>query len=136
MFSGDDILILADIANTYNNGDSGAPALFTYFLTYQENIFAIKLDNFDALTNLTNIKNSRSKKRKFNRSLDRKMQRLENQIGETADLDELQKVLLDFLDDNELDISLYQGTIEDDYINGWDKKIINNNGNLDSEPCN
>ncbi len=133
MFSGGDILQLAQIANSYNQAGSDDFNTFSFFLTYNGKAFAIKFDNQEALETLTDLYNDNFGLN-FQKQFEKKYQKLERQFGQTASQNQLMRTMYDILGEFDLEISLYEATVDGQhFITDWNKI---NKETLAQEVCN
>ena len=136
-FSGDDILKFALIAKTFNNGaDQSNFQELTFMLTYDEEVFALKFDNFEAIQNLIAIYDDKDASDDFKEKLFNDYINLSNQnTGAMPDTYQLQKALLNHLTDNNINISLFEAIKGNQgFVTDWQKKTVDND-NLKTTPC-
>jgi len=134
MFSGPDILALARLTFNYNGEGAGNFNTPTFILAYNLGAYAIKFDNQEAVTELTNIFTNSKKRRRFMRRLATKYEKLADEPGEFASQGELIEEMFEVLDDFNLDISLYEATTDvQGFVTGWSKV---NKETLAREECN
>jgi len=134
MFSGADIVALARLAFSYSGEGAGNHNTPTFMLAYNLGAFAIKFDNQEAVTALTDIVANPKENRRFQKSITRKYQKLADQPGEFASEGELIQAMFEVLDRFDLDISLYEATTDaQNFVTGWSKV---NKESLAREECN
>ena len=143
MFSAPDILKMAEMANYVLNNTNSTVALteLTHIVVFKDGdqykTFALRFDDIATAYNLINILNNPKDQRKFLKDL-KKYYDSDNTgyptYTSTTTLGKQQRHIFNLLDDNNLNMSLYEANFDNNgHIDSWQK--INSN-NLAKEPCN
>ena len=142
MFSGFDLMVLAQIAKLYNDGDGIASNNYkdpTIMLAYQNTVFALTIDNMQAMNALINIYEDPIKQRKLLKKLNKKFNKSVPNGSQTANIGDLIVDLLNALDDFNLNgLGFYQAEVDNNnMVTNWNRKKLTNNGtNFETENCN
>jgi len=143
MFSAPDILKMAQMADRIQSENLSTVQLteITHILVFENSAgdfrtYALRFDDAESVQTLQDIANDRKAKRDFNKKLKKDYESdysYETYTDET-DILKQQRHLFDFLDNFNLNISIYEANFGDDgRIDNWQK--INKN-TLEQEPCN
>jgi hypothetical protein len=146
MFSAEDILKMAEMANKVENATQSNVQLteITHIVMFNNNenpndpkAFALRFDNIASVQRLQNILNNPKQNRDFKKKL--KSDYDDDNSGpplyqSTTTIAKQQEHLFNLLDKNNLNISLYEANFDNNgFVNDWQKI---NKDSLAKEPCN
>ena len=133
-FSGEDILSIAALANSYSGPNFYNFGTFTVFLVTDDRTFALRFEDNDSMSTIIDISsNKRSRKNFIKRLLKNYAKDINLTTGENTNISKQQRRLFDLLDELNLNLSFYEATYEDGFINNWEEI---NTETLAKEPCN
>ncbi|WP_452219200.1 hypothetical protein [Lacinutrix undariae] len=137
MFSGPDILEMGKVASLIEgvSASTVASVSITHILVTDGMTFALRFDDIASVTKLKNIYEDPEQKKKFNKRLLKLYKKDKNSLtglGET-DIYKQQRHLFAFLQEYNVNLSLYQADQSGGFITGW-RKI--NKETLAKENCN
>lgn len=124
LFSDADLFLLDKFYQGHNyiaNGGGSSPLIPVHILVSNMGVYAISADNVQALEKLREIYSDNSKREDFKRALEKKYKKIDNSSFALANY---QKIFLEFLKDNGLQLSLYKA---DDNLTKWTKLALNDN---------
>ncbi|UPZ37991.1 hypothetical protein MUB18_06725 [Sphingobacterium sp. PCS056] len=124
LFSGADLFLLEKFYQRHNyvsNGGVSNPLIPVHLLVSNMGVYAISADNVQAMEKLREIYSNNKKRESFVRALEKNYQKIDNSSFALANY---QKIFLEFLKDNGLQLSLYKA---DDNLTKWTKLALNDN---------
>jgi hypothetical protein len=138
MFSGPDILIMAQIAGKVNNSTETTVQQdqITQIILFDSRIYALKFDNPSTIQALIDILNDKKRRKDFERDL---LDSYNNDVNSMTFQNETtifkqQEHLFEHLENYNLNMSIYEGIYDDNNeVSEW-KKI--NKDNLEQQDCN
>jgi hypothetical protein len=147
MFSGGDILSLLQFSNNYNNNAETSPTLFTHIVVTTQGVYAIKINNLEALQQLQPFLDDKNdangdgvnEYKIFTERLDKPLRRFADNFdtpnGAPSDYERVFLRFINNFDGNgtPLGVDLYRAN-ED--LNNWDKLTLNESTNtITPAPC-
>jgi len=131
MFSPQDILFLARMANVIDSSISTTD--LTVFLIVNGESYAIRFDDVPTVQALQAIYNNKGKRERFKRKLRQLYEKDNNSYtGQTSTIGQQKQRMLTFLNNQNLNISMYQADDSNGFLTKWEK--YNNDGT--KAPCN
>ncbi|WP_347070145.1 hypothetical protein [Flavobacterium sp. WV_118_3] len=127
MFSHADVFILSKFYAQYNysaNQGTPDPKIPVHLLVSYQGVYALCMDNQSAIQKLQEIYSDKDKRRKFINEIQKRYDKYadKNTLLPNGYPSDYQKNLLDFLNENNLAISLYKA---DDNLTKWTKLVLN-----------
>ncbi|UUC44409.1 hypothetical protein [Flavobacterium cerinum] len=129
MFSHSDIFILTKFYTQHNYaGNQGIPdpKIPVHLLVTYQGVYALSMDNQSTVQKLQDIYSNKDKRKKFMNELQKRYDKFgdKNTLHPAGYALDYQRTLLDFLNENGLEISLYKA---DDNLTKWTKLALNDN---------
>ncbi|WP_347066319.1 hypothetical protein [Flavobacterium sp. WV_118_3] len=121
MFSATDLFMLDKFYSGHNfirNKGNRDPSLPVHLLVSTIGVYAISADNLQTLEKLREIYSNNGKRKNFRQSLEKKYKKIENKSFPVRNY---QNAFLEFLHENELEISLYKANND---LTSWHKLVL------------
>ena len=134
MFSHDDVAILSGFYTRHNfigNNGVADPTIPVHIVVTNQGIYAISADDHVSIQKLLDIYSNKDSRKKFINDIGKRYDKLadENTLLPIGYLQNYQKTFLEFLKENDLNISLYNAN---DDLTGWTKLSLNNDSNTNT----
>ncbi|MEO4004402.1 hypothetical protein [Flavobacterium sp. CAU 1735] len=121
MFSATDLFMLDKFYSGHNfirNNGNRDPSLPVHLLVSNIGVYAISADNLQTLEKLREIYSNNVRRKNFRQSLEKKYKKIENK---SFPIRNYQNAFLEFLHENDLEVSLYKANNE---LTSWHKLVL------------